>query len=246
MCADTLKSNIMIRFILLDIEGTTTDINFVHKVLFPYSQQHLKPFLQENRDSQAVADCLQQVQTTVVEEEGKEINVDEAIAYLMHWIVSDRKHGALKTIQGMIWEQGFKDGTFKGHVYPDVPESLEQWKQLSLRTGIYSSGSIHSQKLLFSHTEYGDLTRYFSAHFDTSVGGKKEVASYQSIAKHLEFSPSEILFISDAPEELLAAEEAGFNVLQSIRPGIKADNRFEQIRDLFGATTHRNLATLTT
>src|SRR5262245_2151256 len=35
-----------IRCLLLDIEGTTTPIDFVYKVLFPYARTHVQEFLQ--------------------------------------------------------------------------------------------------------------------------------------------------------------------------------------------------------
>lgn len=228
----------MIQFVLLDIEGTTTDIQFVHKVLFPYSQQYLKPFVQENQDNPEVQEALAQVQETVLQEEDKSITTDEALRYLMHWIVSDRKHGALKTLQGLIWDEGFRTEAFKGHVYPDVPNAFEQWKAMGLKIGIYSSGSVHAQKLLFGYSEFGDLTPNFSAHFDTVIGGKKEMAAYQNIISALKLSPSEILFVSDVPDELVAAKEAGLNVLHSLRPGIQPDSRFEAVKSFDDVTAY--------
>ena len=41
-----------IRGMLLDIEGTTTPISFVHDVLFPYSRAHLGDYLSKHWDSE--------------------------------------------------------------------------------------------------------------------------------------------------------------------------------------------------
>ncbi len=206
-----------IRFILLDIEGTTTDIDFVHQVLFPYSTERLVQFVQNNAETCAVQDVLDQVKITVLDETRKAITDAEAVDTLMHWIQTDRKHGALKTLQGMIWKTGFEQGDYQGHVYPEVPAALERWKQQGIGLGIYSSGSVQAQKLLFGHSVFGDLTPYFSHYFDTQVGGKKETQSYQNIAEALHISPAEILFLSDVPAELDAAQQAGFQTTQLLR-----------------------------
>lgn len=207
----------MVRFILLDIEGTTTDINFVHQVLFPYSAERLAQYVKDHANSCEVQECLDQVKITVLDETSKTISDDAAVEILLHWIQTDRKHGALKTLQGLIWDIGFKQGHYQGHVYPDVPVALERWKQQGLGLGIYSSGSVQAQKLLFGHSIAGDLTPYFSHYFDTQVGGKKEATSYANIAQALQIPPSEILFLSDVAAELDAAHQAGFQVTQLLR-----------------------------
>jgi len=207
----------MVRFVLLDIEGTTTDIDFVHQVLFPYSAERLAQFVQAHADDSAVQAALAEVKATVLDESRQSINDAQAVETLLHWIQTDRKHGALKTLQGMIWKTGFEQGDYQGHVYPDVPEALERWKQQGLGMGIYSSGSVQAQQLLFKYSCFGDLTPYFSQYFDTKVGGKKETQSYQNIAQALKIPASDILFLSDVPTELDAAKAAGFQVIQLIR-----------------------------
>jgi enolase-phosphatase E1 len=208
---------VTIRFILLDIEGTTTDIDFVHKVLFPYSAERLAKFVSDNANDCAVQEALDQVKITILEESQKTISDAEAVEMLLHWIQTDRKHGALKTLQGMIWKTGFEQGDYQGHVYPDVPAALERWQRQGIGLGIYSSGSVQAQKLLFGHSVFGDLTPYLSHYFDTQVGGKKEVQSYKNIAEALGISASEILFLSDVPAELDAAQAAGFQTTQLLR-----------------------------
>ncbi len=212
----------MPRFILLDIEGTTTDIDFVHQVLFPYSAERLAEYVQSHTNDADVQDALRLTKATVFEERGRteenrDINDDEAIDTLLEWICDDRKHPALKKLQGLIWKVGFEQGDYKGHVYDDVPEVLEQWKQQGIGLGIYSSGSVQAQRQLFGHSVFGDLTPYFSHYFDTTIGGKKEPDSYRSIAQKLKIEPSNILFLSDIDEELDAAAEAGFQVMQLLR-----------------------------
>ncbi len=207
----------MIRFILTDIEGTTTEINFVHQVLFPYAAERLADFVNAHAHDPAVQQCLTRVKETVEAEDQRPIGKAEAIETLLHWIQTDRKHTALKLLQGMIWKTGFEEGHYQGHLYPDVPVALERWKQQGLGLGIYSSGSVQAQQLLFAHSVAGDLTPYFSHYFDTEVGGKKEVLSYQNIAQTLNLAPQEILFLSDVVAELDAAKAAEFQVTQLVR-----------------------------
>lgn len=208
-----------IRFILLDIEGTTTSVDFVHQVLFPYSADHLGPFVTTNAHRMEVKECLQSVVRTVKEEDKRDISEVEAMEVLQDWIRDDRKHTALKELQGMVWRDGYKKGAFQSHVYSDVPKLLEQWQRSGLSMGIYSSGSVDAQRLLFGYTILGNLNPYFSRYFDTRVGGKREVDSYRKIVESLEIPPGEILFLSDIVEELDAATEAGIKTLQINREG---------------------------
>ncbi len=204
----------MIRFILLDIEGTTTDINFVHQTLFPYSAQHLPQYVRERQSDESVQNCLLQVANTIREEEGRAIDTEESIQTLLHWIQADRKHTALKALQGMVWQAGYETGAYQAHVYPDVMPSLIQWQQQGIMIGIYSSGSVFAQKLLFRHTVAGDLTLFFTHYFDTNVGGKREKHSYERIVEALQQPASEVLFLSDVEEELDAAHSAGLQVVR--------------------------------
>jgi enolase-phosphatase E1 len=215
----------MIRYILTDIEGTTTSISFVHDVLFPYAAAHLPAWVRAHRSEDRVQTALAQVADTVKQENGLETQEDEQIEWLLRWIKEDRKHSALKAIQGYLWKDGYESGAFTSHVYPDVAPALERWKQRGLKMGVYSSGSVPAQRLLFGYTEVGDLQPYFSDYFDTSVGHKREVSAYRNIQKALGLPPEEILFLSDVPEELDAAQEAGMQTLQLIRPGSAASPR---------------------
>jgi enolase-phosphatase E1 len=207
----------MVHFILLDIEGTTTDIAFVHQVLFPYSAQRLAEYVNAHARDPELQRCLTQVKETVEAEDQRPIGKDEAIDTLLHWIQTDRKHTALKAVQGLIWKMGFEEGHYQGHVYPDVPAALARWRQQGVGLGIYSSGSVQAQQLLFKYSVFGDLTPYFSHYFDTEVGGKKEADSYRNIAQTLGLPSADILFLSDVVAELDAARQACFQVTQLLR-----------------------------
>jgi enolase-phosphatase E1 len=76
-----------------------------------------------------------------------------------------------------------------------------------------------AQRLLFSHTEVGDLTHFLSGYFDTNTGPKTSVESYRQIANEFHLPAAEVLFISDMTAELDAAKRAGLQTLLCARPG---------------------------
>lgn len=212
--------------ILIDIEGTISDIAFVKEVLFPYSAKHLRDFCGTHRESTDVESCLSAVMQTLKEESAVSANEADALEALERWIREDRKHPALKELQGLIWKQGFEAGDFRSHLYKDVVPTLKQWKAEGKRLAIYSSGSKGAQELFFQYTEEGDIRHLFEAFFDLQMGSKLEGESYHRIAKELGVSPCEILFLSDRPGECEAAQKAGCAVRQAHRPGIERDARF--------------------
>jgi enolase-phosphatase E1 len=196
---------VTIRAIVTDIEGTTSSIRFVHDVLFPYSRRALSGFVEAHRDDPVVRPWLRQV----ADEIDADTDSPEIVDTLLHWIDIDRKHPTLKALQGMIWASGYENAEFRGHVYPDVAAKLREWKRTDIDLYVYSSGSVAAQKLLFGHSESGDLTPLFSGYFDTEVGGKRETASYERILERIGRRGDEVLFLSDVIAELDAARAAG-------------------------------------
>lgn len=209
----------MIKLFLFDIEGTTTDIHFVHKVLFPYSYEAMENFVLHHQTEPKVQKALEDARKTIWDEEQKQVGLYDVIAQLKGWIKADRKHPALKELQGLIWDIGYSKGEFQGHLYPDVKPYFEKILHEKQKIGIYSSGSVHAQKLIFGYSVAGDLTPMISYFFDTKVGGKREATSYTNIARETNLAPNEIHFFSDIPEELKAATTAGFQVTHVVREG---------------------------
>jgi len=204
-----------IRAILTDIEGTTSSIDFVKDVLFPYARKHLPAYVETHTDEAEVQHWLH--------EAAKEAGIVEAtrgeiIDLLIRWIDEDRKSTALKALQGMIWREGYESGAYVSHMYPEVAARLRAWHDQGMKLYVYSSGSVPAQKLLFGFSENGDLTSLFSGYFDTQTGHKRETESYRRIAETIGLPPAQILFLSDIREELDAAREAGMRTTQLIRP----------------------------
>lgn len=215
-----------IRGVVLDIEGTTTPIAFVHDVLFSYARAHVKDYLAKH----AAADDVRKDVELLREEHEEDVRNGkqpptltgevDSIADYVNWLIDlDRKSTGLKSLQGKIWHEGYASGTLQSQVFPDVAPALARWRVAGLSISIFSSGSVLAQQLLFAHTEAGDLTSFISNYFDTSVGKKGEAESYRRIADTIGLPPSELLFISDVVSELSAAREAGMKTVLSIRPG---------------------------
>ncbi|KGI77965.1 acireductone synthase [Oleiagrimonas soli] len=204
-----------IRAIVTDIEGTTSSIRFVHEVLFPYARKRLPAFVETHADKPEVQHWLSEA----AREAGFiEASRNEVIDLLIGWIDSDRKATSLKALQGLIWAEGYASGDYLGHVYPEVADRLRAWHAAGIRLYVYSSGSVEAQKLLFGHSEAGDLTPLFSGYFDTRTGPKRETASYARILEVLDEPGDQVLFLSDVVAELDAARAAGMRTTQLCRP----------------------------
>jgi enolase-phosphatase E1 len=199
----------MKKIILTDIEGTTSSISFVKNVLFPYARAALPEFVRQHGQEPDVRRCLEQAAA-----DAGDVQDDQALVeVLQDWIDGDRKHPALKALQGMIWAAGYRDREYNAHIYPDAVTALRAWHADGHPLFVYSSGSTAAQKLLFEHTTAGDLRSLFSGYFDTTVGGKRESASYRAIVDALGVPASEVIFLSDVVEELDAAREAGLGTV---------------------------------
>jgi len=224
-----------IRAILTDIEGTTSSIDFVKDVLFPYARLHLPAYVETHGEEPEVRHWLHEAarEAGIVEARRTEI-----IDLLVHWIDIDRKSTALKALQGMIWREGYESKAYVSHMYPEVAGRLKAWHDRGLKLYVYSSGSVPAQKLLFGYSESGDLTPLFSGYFDTQTGHKREVESYRRIAEEIGLPPDRILFLSDIREELDAARSAGMRTTQLIRPPqALSDNGHPAVADFDAITT---------
>lgn len=224
-------TRIACRAVVVDIEGTTSPIAFVHDVLFPYADAHLDAYVASHREDREVAQAM----LDSAREAGEEPDVDDAtiLAHLHRWIAEDRKATPLKTLQGLIWEEGYRRSGLRGHVYPDAALGLRRWHEAGIRLYVYSSGSIAAQKVLFANSDQGDLSALFSGYFDTTTGPKRERVSYERIATATGFAPHDMLFLSDVDAELDAARAAGMQTIRLLRP---ADTPSEAV------TTHARAA----
>ena len=214
--------------VLLDIEGTTTPIDFVFKVLFPYARTHAEQFLERHGSSAEVLkdlsglgrEHLQDTSQGLCPPALKNPNEPRSFVPYIDWLIErDRKSTPLKSLQGKIWADGSASGELRSQVLDDVPPALKRWHAQNRTVAIFSLGSVLAQKLLFAHTTAGDLTKFLSAYFDTTIGTKTDPASYVRIARTLELLPTEIIFISDVVSELNGAQASGLRALLCKHPG---------------------------
>ena len=220
-----------VRAVVLDIEGTTTPIAFVHDVLVPYARAHLGAWLDHAAGSAAFTSIAGQLAGEHAADRTRAEPVPPwradttaetraSLEAYAGWLMDrDRKSPGLKQLQGLIWEQGYQAGRLRGEVFADVPVALRRWSEAGTSIAIFSSGSELAQRRLFQSTPYGDLTPLISRFFDTAVGPKRDAASYRRVSTELARAPGDILFVSDVVDELAAADAAGQQTALSLRPG---------------------------
>ena len=196
----------MVSTVLTDIEGTTTSLSFVKDVLFPHSRERIREFIHSNAQKAEVQEAIREVASVA----RISLELDAICDQLLTWIDEDKKIKPLKTLQGLIWERGYQQRDFYGHIYEDAYTRLCEWRAQGLRLGIFSSGSCKAQQLLFAHTPFGDLTPLFDFYFDTGVGMKQSPEAYLKIAQEMGTECSSILFLSDIEAELNAASSVGY------------------------------------
>ena len=186
------------RAIVLDIEGTTTPVSFVYETLFPYARQHLHAYLDRCGVSPQLFDRFREEhdsrrggrsQRSGMERRSAAARLASIEAYAGWLMDRDRKSTALKELQGLIWEDGYRFGALEGAVFADVAAALARWRAGRRSTvAIFSSGSVLAQKLLFGFSTAGDLTPFIDRHFDTTTGAKTEAESYRRIAEAIRVS----------------------------------------------------------
>jgi enolase-phosphatase E1 len=217
-----------LRAIVLDIEGTTTPVAFVYETLFPYARAHLRRYLHTHGDSPQFRPVLRQlrlehdedVHRVMADGKWKSVPSVESIERYVLWLMDrDRKSQGLKDLQGRIWAEGYERHELTGQVFDDVAPALRHWQSRGIAVGIYSSGSVLAQQLLFRYSTQGDLTPLLRWHFDTAVGAKTDPESYRRITSTLAVPASAVLFVSDSVPELDAAAVAGLETSLCVRPG---------------------------
>lgn len=206
-----------VHHVVVDIEGTTGSSAFVFDVMFPYAASRFDQWLDEHPDDPRTVEIVASI--------GHEINVleptrQQVIEALNQWVAEDRKITPLKSLQGLIWQEGFAAGELVADFFPDAVDALRAWHAAGFGLSVYSSGSVLAQQQWYAHSPVGDLTPLMSSYFDTAnAGPKRDASSYRAISAALGIAPQYLLFCSDVVAELDAATEAGWQVVRVRRPG---------------------------
>jgi enolase-phosphatase E1 len=213
----TRSSRFTVDAVVLDIEGTTSATGFVVDVLYPYSRKRFGTLLSERAAEPAVARAVEQVRELIGEPGADAVRIEQA---LNGWLDEDRKATPLKTLQGIVWSEGFAQGDLVSHFYPDVLPQLRRWHAAGVRLHVYSSGSVAAQRAWFEHSPEGDLLPLVEGLYDTeNAGPKQSPDSYRAITAATGAAPGRTLFLSDRRGELDAAREAGWLTAGVRRPG---------------------------
>ncbi|CAI5756692.1 unnamed protein product [Candida verbasci] len=207
--------------VIVDIEGTVCPITFVKDTLFPYFIKKLPSYLENiqfplnSSSSDPIVEILLKLPNEI------RVNSQSTFNHFKSLVDQDIKDPILKSLQGLIWNQGYKNGELKAPIYPDSIKFIQDYKN---KIYVYSSGSVNAQKLLFGYVEDNgnsiDLNKYLSGYFDiTTSGYKNQPQSYKNILKDINKDGSSVLFLSDNINEVKAAIEAGMNCHIVIRDG---------------------------
>lgn len=219
---------------MLDIEGTTTSLRFIKETLFPYIKRSLARYLRERWNTEEVIATL----ARLIRQEERDIRdgqsppkiwkltetsdlnkiIDSLVSNVI-WQMDSRRHNtALKQLQILVWVYGYENNELKGHVYEDVANNFRKWRSMGIRLFAYSTGMAVAQQLLFSNSTQGNLMNLVENYFDILVGPKTAPSSFRKISWFMNVTPTQLLFITDAPEEGRAAKEAGCQVVMIQRP----------------------------
>lgn len=202
--------------VIVDLEGTTSAAGFILGDLYAYARPRLEALLAREdatvREARAAAAAAAGLPDTAS---------DAEVATALHALMdADVKSTPLKTLQGVLWAEGFARGEITSHFFDDVPDRLREWRDRGLTLAVYSSGSVASQQPWFRHAPQGDLSPLIAHWFDTvNAGPKRSPESYRTIAAALGAEPGRLLFLTDHPEEVRAALAAGWQVVALDRAG---------------------------
>lgn len=214
------RPNLAPMILIFDVEGTTTSVSFVRDTLFSYIRNNLYDYINNQWDDeefkivvalltdQSNTDVRNNVKGVVPITEGN--NKKDSVYFNVLWQMNEKRSTpSLKLLQGHVMRLGFKTGALVGHVYRDFENLLQTIYESDCRVYTYSSGSVEAQELLFEHSIYGNLSKYFKGHFDSGIGKKDDPESYKNIARKLKCKPESIGYFTDSYEEADAAAEAG-------------------------------------
>lgn len=203
--------------VVVDLEGTTSTAGYVVDTLYPYSRKRFRALLAERGDDPEVVRAVAKIRDLIGVPDAEP---GEVLAALEGWLDRDEKATPLKTLQGLIWAEGFAAGDLTSHFFPDAVVALRRWRDAGVALSVYSSGSVAAQRAYLGHSAEGDLLPLFAGLFDTeNAGPKREAASYEAITAAIGTPPGRTLFLSDLPAELDAARAAGWQTVAVQRPG---------------------------
>lgn len=220
-----------VRVVLLDVEGTTAPVDFVHETLFSYARERAKDYLERHWCEEAFVEDLEMLREqyrsdrlhseTTWRTDSPAHDILGALAYIQTLIDKNSKCTPLKSLQGKIWQEGYATGQLRARLFSEVAGVMRRWHRERIAICIFSSGSVLAQRLLFANTEDGDLSEAIHRYFDTTTGKKNDPGSYHKIAASLGVPCEAILFVSDTTSELDAARTAGMQT--ALRPARTVD-----------------------
>ncbi|MFA6888393.1 MAG: hypothetical protein WC254_02755 [Candidatus Woesearchaeota archaeon] len=174
----------------------------------------------------------------------------ETLSVSVACFVEQMRQGALaeddplnKGFSYLMWhlgrDRGFPHGKLHGCFYPDVSPAFDSFKAKGAQISVYSDmypGDGHKYIREVFRTGLRlqfpvELNPIIASFYDTQeVGPAVDAQSYRNLADRLQTTPGELLYLSNKPNQLDAAAEAGCRVVLVDRINIMAaETRYQRI-----------------
>lgn len=223
--------------LLLDIDGTCMPISFFPNQMCPYLPNKLRHYVASHIDTGVMEDIIKRLRVEYQRKIPKDLEYRVEVSeytgsngakvmqeiYTCYMAQADegKKSDTVLALAWLVWLDGFSQGALKGEVFPDVPHALERWKKERIQICTVSSMMSLGQQLLFTCSNFGNLDELIDGYLCTKDidANKSNKKCFQAICDRLSVQPKELIFLTDAGKEAVAAKEAGCRSILVERPG---------------------------
>lgn len=213
------------RAVLFDILGTASKSGFLEKILFPYLQANLEPFIAQHWRQRNFVRLYAQIVQQSSEFNRQNANVPIVMAHesngarqsLLNFITYITDNGinssAVTRLRFMVWFTGYQLNKLTTPIYSDVADRMRHWFAEGIKFYVFSNAWVDAQKELLRNTNHGDLTNLISGFYDNDFGLLTDSDSYKRLCTDIKIAPNDVVFLTKSPVEGRAAMEAGLSVV---------------------------------
>ncbi|RWS14493.1 enolase-phosphatase E1-like protein [Dinothrombium tinctorium] len=219
--------------IILGVYGCTTSYSYVNEELYTFIRNNLRAYLDQNWSDKKLNYLIDRIekQTQLDHASGEknapsivrktESQFKQSLIENINWRMQRPmyKYSPLMTLFDWMWADGYKNGTLKSHIYPDVPKCLAHWRMhLFIKLFSVAVADASGQKLFFQSTIHGDLTKNFNNYIQFTLENRKLASFYRILISLVRDEPKNLLFLTANLEEALAAKSVGIVCIIIDRP----------------------------
>ena len=96
-----------VRAVLIDLEGVVLPMAFMTETLTPLAAQRLGSYIAEHAEDEEVEEALEETGRLMG---GYELDPTQAESLLLRWMKQGRKATPLKILQGLVWQEAYRQG----------------------------------------------------------------------------------------------------------------------------------------